>query len=183
MINMTSHLVLLTTIATLLYRPTSAGECKAALGMEEGRIPDTAISASSSYEIKSVGPQNARKTPTSAFLRVETPAVASLRPLTTLSTLHGDATPSPTRKAALRATSNQRVFSKLHFLLLSGSYKRIPEPVFLFPFPPLAGPSLFRGAEFTSPRRLGSEGAGGGGNLLPSSPLYVEADSLSPVYL
>lgn len=36
------------------------GECKAALGMEEGRIPDTAISASSSYEIKSVGPQNAR---------------------------------------------------------------------------------------------------------------------------
>ncbi|KAK9499624.1 hypothetical protein O3M35_002637 [Rhynocoris fuscipes] len=36
------------------------GECMAALGMEEGRIPDTAISASSSYEIKSVGPQNAR---------------------------------------------------------------------------------------------------------------------------
>lgn len=32
----------------------------AALGMEEGRIPDTAISASSTYEIKSVGPQNAR---------------------------------------------------------------------------------------------------------------------------
>uniref|UniRef100_A0A6P7FC65 Uncharacterized protein LOC114326810 isoform X2 n=1 Tax=Diabrotica virgifera virgifera TaxID=50390 RepID=A0A6P7FC65_DIAVI len=37
-----------------------AGECRAALGMEEGRIPDHAISASSSYEAKSVGPQNAR---------------------------------------------------------------------------------------------------------------------------
>ncbi|XP_056630665.1 discoidin domain-containing receptor 2-like [Diorhabda sublineata] len=38
----------------------NAGECRAALGMEEGRIPDHAISASSSYEAKSVGPQNAR---------------------------------------------------------------------------------------------------------------------------
>lgn len=28
--------------------------------MEEGRIPDEAITASSSYEMKSVGPQNAR---------------------------------------------------------------------------------------------------------------------------
>lgn len=28
--------------------------------MEEGRIPDDAITASSSYEMKSVGPQNAR---------------------------------------------------------------------------------------------------------------------------
>lgn len=36
------------------------GECRSALGMEEGRIPDHAITASSSYEIKSVGPQNAR---------------------------------------------------------------------------------------------------------------------------
>lgn len=36
------------------------GECRSALGMEEGRIPDTAITASSSYEAKSVGPQNAR---------------------------------------------------------------------------------------------------------------------------
>jgi len=36
------------------------GECRAALGMEEGRIPDHAISASSSYEAKSVGPQNGR---------------------------------------------------------------------------------------------------------------------------
>ena len=35
-------------------------QCRTALGMEEGRIPDTAISASSSYEVKSVGPQNAR---------------------------------------------------------------------------------------------------------------------------
>ncbi|KYB29044.1 hypothetical protein TcasGA2_TC032247 [Tribolium castaneum] len=37
-----------------------AGECRTALGMEEERIPDHAISASSSYEAKSVGPQNAR---------------------------------------------------------------------------------------------------------------------------
>lgn len=36
------------------------GECRSALGMEAGRIPDSAISASSSYEAKSVGPQNAR---------------------------------------------------------------------------------------------------------------------------
>ncbi|XP_034232550.1 discoidin domain-containing receptor 2-like [Thrips palmi] len=36
------------------------GECSGALGMEAGRIPDTAITASSSYEAKSVGPQNAR---------------------------------------------------------------------------------------------------------------------------
>ncbi|CAH0546092.1 unnamed protein product [Brassicogethes aeneus] len=38
----------------------NGGECRTALGMEEGRIPDHAISASSSYEAKSVGPQNAR---------------------------------------------------------------------------------------------------------------------------
>ncbi|XP_054273935.1 discoidin domain-containing receptor 2-like isoform X2 [Macrosteles quadrilineatus] len=38
----------------------ASGECQAPLGMEEGRIPDNAISASSSYEVKSVGPQNAR---------------------------------------------------------------------------------------------------------------------------
>ncbi|XP_045464943.1 discoidin domain-containing receptor tyrosine kinase B-like [Harmonia axyridis] len=36
------------------------GQCRTALGMEEGKIPDHAISASSSYEAKSVGPQNAR---------------------------------------------------------------------------------------------------------------------------
>lgn len=30
--------------------------------MEEGKIPDEAITASSSYEMKSVGPQNARYT-------------------------------------------------------------------------------------------------------------------------
>ncbi|XP_022902114.1 discoidin domain-containing receptor 2-like [Onthophagus taurus] len=35
-------------------------ECRAPLGMQEGRIPDHAITASSSYEAKSVGPQNAR---------------------------------------------------------------------------------------------------------------------------
>ncbi|XP_049829202.1 epithelial discoidin domain-containing receptor 1-like [Schistocerca gregaria] len=38
----------------------SSGRCHVALGMEEGRIPDSAVSASSSYEPKSVGPQNAR---------------------------------------------------------------------------------------------------------------------------
>lgn len=37
-----------------------SGQCRTALGMEEGKIPDHAISASSSYETKSVGPQNAR---------------------------------------------------------------------------------------------------------------------------
>ncbi|XP_034231704.1 discoidin domain-containing receptor 2-like, partial [Thrips palmi] len=36
------------------------GECASALGMEAGHIPDHAITASSSYEAKSVGPQNAR---------------------------------------------------------------------------------------------------------------------------
>lgn len=35
-------------------------KCILPLGMEEGRIPDEAITASSSYEMKSVGPQNAR---------------------------------------------------------------------------------------------------------------------------
>lgn len=36
------------------------GQCIFPLGMEEGKIPDDAITASSSYETKSVGPQNAR---------------------------------------------------------------------------------------------------------------------------
>ncbi|XP_026671582.1 discoidin domain-containing receptor tyrosine kinase B-like [Ceratina calcarata] len=36
------------------------GRCILPLGMEEGKIPDNAITASSSYESKSVGPQNAR---------------------------------------------------------------------------------------------------------------------------
>ncbi|XP_046678301.1 LOW QUALITY PROTEIN: discoidin domain-containing receptor 2-like [Homalodisca vitripennis] len=44
----------------LRHSVANSGECKAPLGMEEGRIPDSAISASSSYEVKSVGPQNAR---------------------------------------------------------------------------------------------------------------------------
>jgi hypothetical protein len=35
-------------------------KCILPLGMEEGKIPDEAITASSSYEMKSVGPQNAR---------------------------------------------------------------------------------------------------------------------------
>ncbi|XP_076622399.1 discoidin domain-containing receptor 2-like isoform X1 [Colletes latitarsis] len=35
-------------------------QCILPLGMEEGKIPDDAITASSSYETKSVGPQNAR---------------------------------------------------------------------------------------------------------------------------
>ncbi|KAG7211120.1 hypothetical protein KM043_010446 [Ampulex compressa] len=39
---------------------TVFGQCVLPLGMEEGRIPDDAITASSSYETKSVGPQNAR---------------------------------------------------------------------------------------------------------------------------
>nr|CAD7568527.1 unnamed protein product [Timema californicum] len=42
------------------YSVVPRRECRSALGMEEGRIPDDAISASSSYEYKSVGPQNAR---------------------------------------------------------------------------------------------------------------------------
>lgn len=37
-----------------------SGQCIIPLGMEEGKIPDNAITASSSYEMKSVGPQNAR---------------------------------------------------------------------------------------------------------------------------
>ncbi|XP_018915525.2 discoidin domain-containing receptor 2 [Bemisia tabaci] len=41
-------------------RAAEWGECSTALGMEEGSIPDNAITASSSYELKSVGPQNAR---------------------------------------------------------------------------------------------------------------------------
>ncbi|XP_057334847.1 discoidin domain-containing receptor 2-like isoform X2 [Microplitis mediator] len=38
----------------------ASAQCVLPLGMEEGKIPDDAISASSSYETKSVGPQNAR---------------------------------------------------------------------------------------------------------------------------
>ncbi|CAG5082475.1 Similar to DDR2: Discoidin domain-containing receptor 2 (Homo sapiens), partial [Cotesia congregata] len=37
----------------------ASAQCVLPLGMEEGKIPDDAISASSSYETKSVGPQNA----------------------------------------------------------------------------------------------------------------------------
>jgi len=35
-------------------------ECRSQLGMEFSKIPDHRITASSSYEVKSVGPQNAR---------------------------------------------------------------------------------------------------------------------------
>lgn len=52
------HFTVTSTLIT--YFSCFAGECRSALGMEEGRIPDHAISASSSYEAKSVGPQNAR---------------------------------------------------------------------------------------------------------------------------
>lgn len=37
-----------------------SAECKEALGMHSGAIPDFAITASSAYDIKSVGPLNAR---------------------------------------------------------------------------------------------------------------------------
>ena len=35
-------------------------ECKLALGMQSGEIPDSAITASSSYDNESVGPANGR---------------------------------------------------------------------------------------------------------------------------
>ena len=47
--------------------------CRDDLGMNSGAIPDSAINASSSYDFKSVGPQNSRSVPFvlrySAFLR------------------------------------------------------------------------------------------------------------------
>ncbi|KAK7788887.1 hypothetical protein R5R35_013452 [Gryllus longicercus] len=52
--------VALAAAATVAAALEPAGECGVPLGMEENRIPDSAISASSSYEEKSVGPQNAR---------------------------------------------------------------------------------------------------------------------------
>lgn len=36
------------------------GECDEALGMESGAIPDSAITASSSYNVPNVGPSNGR---------------------------------------------------------------------------------------------------------------------------
>jgi len=36
--------------------------CRDDLGMNSGAIPDSAINASSSYDFKSVGPQNSRST-------------------------------------------------------------------------------------------------------------------------
>ncbi|XP_025833033.1 discoidin domain-containing receptor 2-like [Agrilus planipennis] len=52
--------VLIAALPKVLTNDNGGGECRSALGMEEGRIPDHAITASSSYETKSVGPQNAR---------------------------------------------------------------------------------------------------------------------------
>ena len=40
--------------------PCFTGECQQALGMESGEIPDSAITASSSFEDGSVGPRSAR---------------------------------------------------------------------------------------------------------------------------
>ena len=37
-----------------------AAECRDSLGMQSGEIPDDAITASSSYDAASVGPQNGR---------------------------------------------------------------------------------------------------------------------------
>jgi len=37
-----------------------AGQCTGPLGMETGEIPDTDISASTSFEAGNVGPQNGR---------------------------------------------------------------------------------------------------------------------------
>ncbi len=37
-----------------------SAECRESLGMQSGEIPDKAITASSSYDDGSVGPQNAR---------------------------------------------------------------------------------------------------------------------------
>ncbi|XP_049784959.1 discoidin domain-containing receptor 2-like [Schistocerca cancellata] len=56
----TSLLAALLLLACLAAPAATSGGCHSALGMEEGRIPDSAVSASSSYEPKSVGPQNAR---------------------------------------------------------------------------------------------------------------------------
>ncbi|RZF34405.1 hypothetical protein LSTR_LSTR012480 [Laodelphax striatellus] len=56
----TSSLCIVALLLVHAFVASVAGECRAALGMEEGRIPDKAISASSTYELKSVGPQNAR---------------------------------------------------------------------------------------------------------------------------
>ncbi|KAJ8668389.1 hypothetical protein QAD02_010052 [Eretmocerus hayati] len=53
--------ILIVAVLSLDEPPKYAfGHCMLPLGMEEEKIPDKAITASSSYEIKSVGPQNAR---------------------------------------------------------------------------------------------------------------------------
>ncbi|KAL5243143.1 hypothetical protein ACI65C_010553 [Semiaphis heraclei] len=44
-----------------VFSPAHTKECRSQLGMEFSKIPDHRITASSSYEVKSVGPQNARR--------------------------------------------------------------------------------------------------------------------------
>lgn len=51
-------LCFLLTVTTV--RSAHTKECRSQLGMEFSKIPDHRITASSSYEVKSVGPQNAR---------------------------------------------------------------------------------------------------------------------------
>ncbi|XP_060837364.1 discoidin domain-containing receptor 2-like [Rhopalosiphum padi] len=47
-------------LTVIIVRSAHTKECRSQLGMEFSKIPDHRITASSSYEIKSVGPQNAR---------------------------------------------------------------------------------------------------------------------------
>ncbi|XP_022175089.1 uncharacterized protein LOC111037041 [Myzus persicae] len=47
-------------LTVTIVRPSHTKECRSQLGMEFSKIPDHRITASSSYEVKSVGPQNAR---------------------------------------------------------------------------------------------------------------------------
>ena len=50
-----------------------AARCRESLGMHSGLIPDTAITASSSYDLGSVGPQNSRSVPTFSNLLLNSP--------------------------------------------------------------------------------------------------------------
>eukprot|EP00102_Acyrthosiphon_pisum_P008310 XP_003244755.1 PREDICTED: discoidin domain-containing receptor tyrosine kinase B-like [Acyrthosiphon pisum] len=47
-------------LTIIIVQPAHTKECRSQLGMEFSKIPDHRITASSSYEVKSVGPQNAR---------------------------------------------------------------------------------------------------------------------------
>ena len=55
--NSVTHNILLT--VSFSYSLISA-QCRDGLGMHSGIIPDSAITASSSYDLNSVGPQNSR---------------------------------------------------------------------------------------------------------------------------